>query len=467
MPVTLGRPAATVGATLAAAGAIVAPIVTAAAPEAAAAAPRPPAPRPAAPARRSLSLVDGGGTITLRADRVSGSLGVGPVVAAGHVVVTRGSISIRADMATYDPSAHTVSAVGNTEVDTPYGIINASSLNYDVANGGGSGAALQATIEGFSLRAERFQLVPPAAPGDAVVVIAQNGAITSCTFDHPDYLLSARWIRLQPRNSVKLQGMSASVFGARLISLPYVSFSLRPKTRTAAHSSPPGIGFGVITGPFVRWSTGTHLAPGVNSQEQVELSTKMGLTGGVTLQQVGGTPLQFSLYHRYEIPRYQYSRLTIDKTPEASSLYTGHTYAIGGIEAGYEAQISREIQAAAVLSTNTTAGHTPFAFDVLEAYRTLELRATSSNVKWGWNLDAIYDVQHRRLYDGQISIAHLLKCLRPYLGLQLRNRQVIFGVTIPAFTNLEPVRTQPVYSPGAGLPSFTWNEGESLPTVLP
>ena len=477
------------------------------------------------PARPRIIL---SGPITLEADDISGDLGSeGKIQARGHVHITRGNVTITSDSVDYETTTRVIRAAGHVMITGAEGVLQAESLTYS-PTGESSGTGLVGNIEGISVRAADFHLFPPQGESGWVLK-ADRADVTACTFDHPDFLLSARNLEMLPGKKLKARGAGLSLFGARLFTVPYLALSLKPKDPNRTGSYVPAVGIGSTAGLFTRWSIGTTLAPGTSGLLQVEASRVLGLTGGLDLTRVAGTPVQVILYHKAEYPRIAYSHLTIDKYPEVSlplatsipvghgsvslmgqvmggqyheyitnvtgaralvrgsafwnltasttrpllgigaseALYSHDDYTIAGAVLGYQSAFSRTLLGSARFLLNAPAGHTPFAFDRVEVPRRLEVALESNQSKWGWGIDASMDLNKRRWYEAQVSVSRLLNCLRPSIGYEFRNQEVLFTIGIPALEKLEQ-NFGANHSAAKTLgPGFMWTDGQPLPNVEP
>ncbi|HET6382067.1 MAG TPA: hypothetical protein VFJ58_01640 [Armatimonadota bacterium] len=481
-------------------------------------------PSPDAP-REIIAARFASGPVEMSADTIHGTF-AGQLEAHGSVTVTHQDVTIHADEMTFDLRSELLQALGHVRVDTPMGVLGANSLTYDLRTRASSGTALNARIGAFSLRAARFE-VALAAPGALSVITAYDGAVTSCTFDHPDYLLSAHSIRLAQGRSLTVRGAAVSLFGARLITLPRITFDLRPRRRGEHHASVlPSFGYTSAAGPEMRFGSTAHLGPATTGRFTVALSEKLGISGSLTLTDVAGLPLDLTLARREEVPRYGHPYLTLDRLPEiGKSLRTDHQYAggvvsllgqasggyyheyrpgaqgtrilgraaivwqpapteshgvagvglsvaqyggrnysIGGVEIGYQTRLSDEMRGRLIFYVNGSRGHTPFRFDQLQTPTRVEFLVDSSNPAFGYTVDINYDLAGRHLNDLELSVAHTLKCIRPSIGYRFQSREILFGLSIPALEGLAS-RIRPGRAhPLIAPPVYTWNDGDSLPT---
>ena len=467
------------------------------------------------------------GPITLRADRLSGSAGAdGELSAEGHVELTRGDAVIQADRVDVDMVSQEVTATGRVHVRFALGLLDASTLRYE-AHGVSSGTQLVGSIGGFSIRARSFSITP--RPGRLPIVVATQGALTSCDFVHPDYLLSARKITLIPGQSVRASGVGLSLFGIRLFTVPSVNYKLKDGERRAEGSTLPTLGKSAASGVFLHSGLDVSPIPGTTDVLDLNVSERLGLTGGLRMSDIGGTPVQAVMLYRQENPRLADLRLTVDRLPEVKApiLYslsrdggslattgelvagrytestshdadgrlltriatlwrpgvpqTSHpivavgltdgqyshgNYFIGGAGIGYKSSLGRDFDATILYQLNTSIGRTPFYFDRLETPSMVTLHLVSLKTRWGWNVSTTYDLAHHTIYDAQISISHLLKCIRPMIGYHLIGRQILFGAAIPAFENVGGLVGSAKRPPRSPLPvHVNWTDGEALPTL--
>lgn len=463
------------------------------------------------------------GPITVQADELSGdAAGGGHLLGKGHVTVTRGSTSIFADEVDVDLKTQMVSASGAVRIENPLGTLYATSLTYN-AKGESTGAGLVGRIAGFSIRAARFQIIPQAG-GKGPVVLAMNGAVTSCTFDHPEYLLSARQIRLSPGSTLDLRGAGISLLGVRLITVPHAALSLKPGAKPGSGTTLPGIIYSGTTGPGLRYSIKTKLGAGSVGYLNLTFSTRLGLSGGLDLTRVAGTPIELRIIRREQDPRRQFSRLTVDRLPElhlpvlaltgrgnhpvsivtdvfagyyhenptrvsdrrllgrigalygptvsvthpvlgiavSEALYSHSNYTMFGIQAGYQSQLTQALVGRAVVEMSSTRGRTPFAFDFVEAPHRVDVALENTNTNFGWSLDTVYDLDRKQLYDTEFSFSHLLKCLRPTIGYRFRDSTLSFSVGIPALENAERLLSAPRAAQQAPKLNYSWTDSDPM-----
>ena len=481
----------------------------------------PPAATAPAPANTRLTLA--GGLYTITFDHLEGTF-AGQLTASGHVTVLHQDIRISADQAVVNLTTQDVEATGHVQVTNPEGTFTAAMLRYNAKTGAAEGTELETRYDDFSVRAASFRLVPAPRAGQPPTLTALQGAITSCTFDHPDYLLSAQSIQLTPRRSLTVRGSTLWLFGLRLIRLPRLSFNLAPSTGGQRRESLlPPIGYSQATGVFATFSLATRLGAGTSGHTTLTLSSKLFLSGGLDLNQVAGQPIGVAVTAREQEPRYGYPTLLLDRLPEIHRTYSKHSpsgtgylslvsdigaghyiqhhplqvgnrvfgraalvwaapgtstfpilgvgisdaveggnhYTLLGADIGYRSVLSPIAAGRLEFLIDGVRGRTPFAFDRLESPTRVRLALDSEDPRLGGTIGITYDLSHRHLNDLSFTLAHTLKCIRPSIGYHFQNRQILIGLSIPA---LEGVSSLFHRGRRPGPPSYTWQEGEALPT---
>lgn len=138
----------------------------------------------------------------------------------GNVKVTYGPTTITADRMTVhnDPDDPFGEAIGNVKLDDPEGVLTANDLNYHWKTMTGTGHTITFRSNLLELTAESIDVTPE------LWTLHKVGG-TGCKLKTPAYYIRTSKLEMRPGKGVRATRPSLSIFGQKLITVPYYKFS--------------------------------------------------------------------------------------------------------------------------------------------------------------------------------------------------------------------------------------------------
>lgn len=427
--------------------------------------------------------------LTVRADEMSADLQAESVHAQGGVVAQWGEFVLHAEEITADLRSRLVTSPGQASLETPTGTVSGRDLSADLQQG-------TASVEGPSGRLDF-----PAGEGQEGVYSlyfggqaasrtaagawrVQEARLSFCGADHPHQSLDVREATLSADGRLRLRGVSASLYGARIFSLPRYTVRVT--------GGPSGMPF-----PRLGYTSGY----GVNAQINLEfpsgsgllvLSEKRGLSGsaaaratrgqwsaslGAALKEDANNPFDSSLLltrwpevtAQWQAPLAgasvsletswgsltEYPRKVRHERLLAAANCRWRSqprpglavqWEVGLTEADYSAGFRQRTTTAAVrailrLSRDTTAevsyrnigvsGSTPFRFDEVVVPREASVGLAGRLApNWLARTAQQYDLRDGRFYDGQVTLENVQHCLAYGVTWSKRRGSLEFAIRL-------------------------------------
>lgn len=199
-------------------------------------------PRPGAPQPTVSAKIDAFRDIVWRpADNYFQSPGPVRITLSGYAGGE--SIVLTADDAEGKPEGE-ISVKGRFSLRRSDALMQGSALRLNAATQTGSLSDAEAHVGALSVKGASIEM------SAGRWLVARHAHMTTCSRPNPDYLLSAREIRLSPTGMVKAQGVTLTIRGSSVLAIPYLEKSFRERVESPF----PLPSYSKETGPKLRVS---------------------------------------------------------------------------------------------------------------------------------------------------------------------------------------------------------------------
>lgn len=335
--------------------------------------------------------------------------------------------------------------------------------------------SVQFSEDGMQFRAASLEMLPNRR-------VMLDATFSGCGLDNPDYVIHAQSVTLGTDRRITARHLSVDLFGRRVITLPLFSHRMRPPRGSGSQGLPiPRPGYSVVSGSTLSQS----ISLSDNLAVELEATTRVGMRGIVNYAKEGQiTPYILADWKQERASRGRLPIL-VSRVPEVGIRFGGRDTAT--INAGYYHEHSSGVRAGRITASfdhtvldhgarpglrlilgarastystgdyyrtaradvsigretadrdtfeevgmrlNGLQGNSPFEWDQIqvqtEAY-------AGKRIAWGhYRLETAlrYDVGHREIYDVEVGIAKMLRCVEPEIRYSKRRQSIFVDLKI-------------------------------------